>query len=196
MLFLNNNLKKHSSVKSLFLESRGSTWHKVYVCVCESITLASFSIICQHCHREIKRSQFPLQMHSLNLLLSPCLSETHTSRERLCDVSVLRLLHEATFLQVQANTKRSSKIWGSWILKPETQIHLIYVLTLLVHLCRHCYYKNYQLVGWLYSEIFSACVKMPWFCNRTQWECICLFLGGCGVSWLLSVFVLSYLERR
>lgn len=21
-------------------------------------------------------------------------------------------------------------------------------------------------------------VKMPWFCNRTQRECVCMFLGG------------------
>jgi len=49
--------------------------------VSESITLTSFSIICQHCRREIKRTQFPLQMHGVNLLsLRARLKPTHIQR--------------------------------------------------------------------------------------------------------------------
>lgn len=179
----------------LFPESWGSTWQSVW----ESITLASFSIICQHCRREIKRTQFPLQTHGLNLLLSPhtSLKPTHPESSNVMFLFWAYYVKEP-FLQVWAKTKRSGQIWRSWFLKPVTQIHLIYGCTLLGldTFMQTLLLEELSVSGVTLLWNFRDSVKMAWFCNRSQRECVRMFFGECGVSWLLSVFVWSYLERH
>lgn len=88
------------------------------VCMCESITLASFSIICQHCRREIKRTQFPLQTRSLNLLRSispaPIWSQRIQTAVMQCYSALFSLpVHEGTwFCKCESMLKQSGKIQG------------------------------------------------------------------------------------
>jgi len=152
--------------------------------VCESITLTSFSIICQHCRREIKRTQFPLQMHGVNLLLSlrARLKPTHPESSNVMFLFWACYVKEP-FYKCEPRPKEVLKsagpsgFWSLW----HKSIHF-YGFTLLV---LDTFMQTLSLEELLLSGV-TLLWNIQWLCKNgieithgegVEWEC---FWGNAG----------------